>query len=64
MNGAPLMAWLTDTWCLLIPLYILAAAASLAVPVALVVIAACVVRLTRAYEQSVRQKGAGPEDRK
>ncbi len=64
MNSMALLAWFTSPWCLLIPLYILFGAAGLAVPVALIVIAIHFARLTRAYEQSVRQKGTNLEDRK
>ena len=64
MNSMALLAWFTNPWCLLIPLYVLFGAAGLAVPVALIVIAIHFARLTRAYEQSVRQKGANPEELK
>jgi hypothetical protein len=64
MNSPSLLAWISDAWCVVLPLYVLFGVASLAVPVALIVIAVQFVRLTRAYEQSVRQKGVGPEDRK
>jgi hypothetical protein len=64
MSNPSLLAWFSNPWCLLVPFYVLVAAAGLAVPVALIVIAIHFVRLTRAYEQSVRQKGTGLEDRK
>jgi hypothetical protein len=64
MSSLPLLALFTDPWCALLPLYVLFGAAGLAVPVALIVIAIHFVRLTRAYEQSVRQRGTSLEDRK